>query len=115
MKERMKKSVKKATSKTIKQKEASVVVSTTILQNKEVMSEKEDRERIKIRPFVSATASVGVKYGMTINLGDYSSARIDVMVNSPCYPEEMLQVFNQCCKMGDAWLSREIEKIKGGK
>lgn len=33
-------------------------------------------------------AKVGAKMGMTINLGNFESARVDAWVELPCYPEE---------------------------
>ena len=92
--------------KEIKQKEAFIEVSTTILGKP-----KEEVKKIKIRPFATDTANVGVKYGVTIPTGDYSSLRVDVMVNCPCYVEEMVPVFNQCCKLAEKLMDRETDRL----
>ena len=100
--------------KKVQQKEGSIVVTTTILQNKEVMSKKEDRKKIKIRPFVTSTANMGVGLGLTIPQGDWSSARIDVRVNMPCYVEEAVDALNQCYALADKFLSEKTKEVKGG-
>lgn len=55
------------------------------------LDEKERRKegKIEVRPFVSAPASVSVSYGMTVNMGNFESARVDIFASLPCYPEEM--------------------------
>lgn len=99
---------KKKLQKKVRRTEGTISVSKTLLGHQESSSEK-----IKVRPFLTETANVGVKYGMTIPMGDYSSARIDIMINAPCYVEEMLEVFKQCSVMADDLLSKEIQKVKG--
>ena len=44
-----------------------------------------ENDRIRIRPFVTTPANVSVKGGATVNLGNYESARVDVMLSCPCY------------------------------
>lgn len=90
----------------VTQKDALIEVSTTV-----VGSKKDKAERIKIRPFVTETATVGVKYGATIPTGDYKSVRVDVFISSPCYKEEMLDVFNQCSSLADELMNREVERL----
>ena len=88
------------------QKEAFIEVTATVLGQK-----KTDVKRIKIRPFVTDTANVGIKYGLTIPTGDYASARVDVMINCPCYVEEMVGVFNQVVALADKLVERETAKM----
>jgi hypothetical protein len=83
-----------------------VEVTSTVLGK-----EKSTGKRIMIRPFVTSTASVSVKYGMTINLGDYESARVDVMITSPCYKEEIVPVYRQTRDLAENLIQREIDKI----
>lgn len=101
--------MKKVGKKKITQKEATVVVTTTVLQGS-----KEVAKKIKIRPFVTETATMGVKLGTTINLGDFSSARIDVFVSMPCYVEEALGALEQCYDLADKFLTKKSEEVKGG-
>jgi hypothetical protein len=48
----------------------------------------EEDEIIEVHKFVVEPARVGVGLGVTINMGNYESARIDVNVQVPCYVEE---------------------------
>lgn len=51
------------------------------------------QERLKVRKFLSDPAYVRVNTGITKNMGNYESLRIDVSLSIPCYPEEVDQVF----------------------
>jgi hypothetical protein len=93
----------------VKQREAMVTVTTTVLGG-----QKTKHKRIKIRPFIADTAMMGVKLGITIPTGDYASARVDVSVFMPCYVEESLDALNQCYAMADKFLTSKTEEVKGG-
>ena len=69
-------------------------------------------ERIRIRPFISAPASISVKAGITINLGNYESARVDVMLTMPCYPEEVDQVYEDTKDWVDSRVDHERRTIE---
>jgi len=50
----------------------------------------DDSEKVEVFTFQDVpTASVSVKAGLTKNLGDFNSIRIDVMVTVPSYLEEI--------------------------
>lgn len=86
-------------------------VRKTVFGKEEVSS-----ERIRIRPFVSTPATISVKAGVTINLGNYESGRVDVMLTMPCYPEEIDAVYVDVKDWVDARVEherREIEKAVG--
>jgi Fe-S oxidoreductase len=56
-----------------------------------------------------------VKYGVTIPLGgDYSFARVDVMLTCPCYKEEMGDVYKQVRKAVDKILDNEVKRLEEG-
>lgn len=55
----------------------------------EVLSKEETDEVIGVHKFETPPARVGIALGLTINLGKYSSARIDVSLDMPCYKEEI--------------------------
>ena len=65
------------------------------------------QERIRIRPFISTPASISVKAGLTINLGNYESARVDVMLTMPCYPEEVNEVYEDT----KDWVDSRVEHV----
>ena len=94
----------------ITEKEEIVVVSRTVLKQKT-----EKVRKIKIRPFVTATAAVSLKYGLTIPTVEFGSARVDVFISCPCYKEEILDVYGQVRELVDELVSKEADEIEGGK
>lgn len=52
-----------------------------------------------------------VRMGLTKNLGDYESARMDVGVSVACLPEEGPEYFLKAKKWITAQLSKEVRKI----
>lgn len=75
-------------------------------------SEEVSDERIRIRPFISNPASISVKAGVTINLGNYESGRVDVMLTMPCYPEEVDDIYEDVKKWVDARVEHERKEIE---
>ncbi|QIG76121.1 hypothetical protein EVC24_100 [Rhizobium phage RHph_I4] len=45
-------------------------------------------EKIAVPLFHTAPARIRISGGITKNLGDYNSARFDVSIELPCYPED---------------------------
>lgn len=72
----------------INTREAIAEVRQTVFGKEEVT-----QERIRIRPFITQPASITVKAGVTINLGNYESGRVDVMLTMPCYLEEIDRIY----------------------
>lgn len=50
-------------------------------------------ETIEVVPFEGEVACVSVDAGMTVNMGNYQSAKVGVMIAMPCYPEEVEAVY----------------------
>lgn len=59
-------------------------------------------ETIEVRRFVTEPARVSVEMGMTVNLGNYESARVNVMLTVPCYFEE----HDQAYEFAKAWVNK---------
>ncbi len=91
----------------IETRDAIAEVRKTVFGKEEVSS-----ERIRIRPFVSNPASISVKAGVTINLGNYESGRVDVMLTMPCYPEEVDQIYNEVKEWVDSRITHERRTIE---
>ena len=91
----------------LEEKEALVTVSTTVLKQQTSKT-----KRIKIRPFVTAPATVSVKYGMTQGLPNYGSIRADVMISCPAYVEEIVEVYNQVREMVDELMEVELKRFE---
>jgi len=99
--------------KKVLEKQGTLEVTSTIIRSKENESKTEKGKKIRIRPFVTDTANVSVKLGATVNMGDYSSARVDVMLSVPCYVEEMLTVYKQAREFASELVTEEIDRLTG--
>ena len=70
------------------------------------------KEKVTSSPleFDQPVASVGVKAGLTVNLGNYSSMRVDVSLDMPCYVTELDKVFD----FSQEWVDARLEAIHAG-
>lgn len=73
----------------------------------------EKRKVIEVRQFVTEPAYVRVNAGVTKNLGNYESLRIDVSVSVPCYVEEVAQVEKRVAAMVADMLDAEVDEYVG--
>ena len=78
-------------------------------------SEEDHENTLVVKTFVSHPATVTVKYGRTINLGDYESARIDMQLSLPCYIEEVTSAFSYADNMVKELLTQEVGALNGKK
>jgi len=72
-----------------------------------------ENDYLEIRPFVSEVARVRVSKGLTLNLGNYESARVEVDVSLPCYPEELPETMEHVDRIVEAKLTAEVNSIRG--
>ena len=79
---------------------------------KETDEIKEEEHRITVKPFVTNTATVSVKGGATINLGNYESGRIDVMLSVPCYIEEVEEIYKPIKEWVDNKVYDEVKELR---
>jgi len=93
----------------ISERQGFVEVSSTVIGN-----QKRRNKKIKVRPFITATANVSVKYGLTIPTQEYGSARVDVMLSMPCYKEELVETYEMVRQLCDKLIDREADRITGG-
>jgi len=73
--------------------------------------EEVEEEFIDIKPFKSETARVRISKGITMNLGNYRSARIDVDLAMPCYPEEVPDMIEHVNNVVETRLVMERDSI----
>lgn len=66
-------------------------------------------EKIAIRPFVTDTAHVGIKYTFRAPYGAFG---IDVSISAPCYKEEMVDTYKQVKQMASDIMAKELEEYK---
>lgn len=57
-------------------------------------------------------SSVYAKLGMTINLGNYESLRIDAGVSYPCSKEDIKEAYEEAFALASEELFKRIEKVK---
>lgn len=75
-------------------------------------SEKLEDHILKVGEFRTAPAKVLVSKGLTINLGEYQSARVTIGVELPCYIEEIGEVTDAAEQMVEARVENEVLAIK---
>lgn len=78
---------------------------------KEEHEEVENKE-LDIHRFQTEPASVFVKFGRTINVGNFESVRLDVGVNLPCYKEEIEGAYDKAVKFVVGKIQEEVEEIE---
>lgn len=73
---------------------------------------KVDEEIIQIKRFATEPAWVNVNLGLTINLGNYESAKLEVGVKVPCYMEEADDAYRWAKHWVESRVRAESSKIK---
>lgn len=74
----------------------------------------EDKRRvIEVRKFETEPAWVRVNAGVTKNLGNYESLRVDVAITVPCYVEEIPAVQKKTAAMVADMLDEEVALYVG--
>lgn len=82
---------------------------------KDSAPETTSEELIPAQVFESPHATVSCGMGITVNLGSYESARVDVHVSIPCYPAETEQAYTFVRTFCEERIRQEVKTIKGGK
>lgn len=83
------------------------------MQSGEVEADPVD-ETIEVTKFETEPAKVRVGFGLTINLGNYESARLDVSVEVPCYKEQVDEAYDQAKDWVEGRVTKEVAEIKAG-
>jgi hypothetical protein len=82
------------------------------LSGKDVGEAEETDEVLEIHKFATQPANVRVEMGMTINLGNYESAKISVCLSVPCYKEEADAAFEYAKKWVEVKTLEEAAEAK---
>lgn len=72
-------------------------------------------EKLAVHRFVTAPATVGVDLGLTINTGNFESARISVSVTVPCYREEVESAYEWAKNWVEEKVKTEVADIQAMK
>lgn len=81
--------------------------------SKEVTSENIKENIIKIGVFKTEPARVVVQKGLTMNLGNYESARVTVGLEVPCYVEEVQQIEQVSNEIVEKRIQQEVVEVRG--
>ena len=101
-----------------KDQKEGIVRNATITVNKMYRAnrvEKEDppqEEVMEVQVFQTDPAEVSLEYGLTLNLGNYESARVSVGVVLPCYKEEVEDAFQRSREWVTERIQREVGEIR---
>jgi len=82
-------------------------------RTKELLSEKAEEKVIRIGVFKTEPARVVAQKGLTINLGNFESARVTVGFEIPCYVEEVKEIESVTNGLIEDRLQREVLDIRG--
>jgi len=81
--------------------------------NKEVTEDKVEDRVLKVGVFKTEPAKVVIQKGLTINLGNYESARFTVGVELPCYVEEAKDMIDTLNEVVEERVRTEVLAIRG--
>jgi len=77
-----------------------------------ILYEEDSQETIEITPFRTTPAVLGMTVGRTLNLGNFCSAKVDVMVQMPTYVEQMIECSEFVTGLAREMLSKEMEDVE---
>jgi len=94
--------------KKIQAKEGSIFIQKQFNRGRVVTEDSHEQRPVAVRHYPAEVplASVSVNGGITVNLGDYNSARIEVGVTLPCVVEELDDAYEAALAM----VSQRIEE-----
>jgi hypothetical protein len=88
------------------------VASQFVKSGKPVGDEETAEHMIEVATFATTPAEVEAKMGLTVNLGNYESLRVDVGVKLPCYKEEIDQAQMVAFEMVERTLFEKVKEAK---
>lgn len=93
-------------------REAKALVTRKYMKGGEVIDSSEKEEVLEVRVFVVPPAEVALGLGLTLNLSNYESARVDVHLSEPCYTEEKDEAYDHAEKWVKERIQREVTEIR---
>lgn len=101
--------------KSEKAENSTVYVTRTIGTKGHVSSSAESEDIIAVHKFTTEPAKVMVDYALTINLGNFESAKIGVSVTVPCYVEEVDRAYEFAQAWAEERLTKERDMVTSGR
>lgn len=93
-------------------KEGTIWVTKQYVKSGVVQKEESEEKRLLVHKFQTEPAYVGCKLGMTINIGNYESIRVDCSVNLPTYKEELTDAQQKAFEIASAELFKRVQEVK---
>lgn len=75
-------------------------------------NESNNEENLEVQVFAVEPAEITASLGLTINLGNYESARCDAGVTLPTYVEEIPEAYKKAWAIVEEELQRQVAGIK---
>jgi hypothetical protein len=75
----------------------------------------DSEEVVEVKKFETTPAVVRRGYGLTLNQGNYESARIDVSVEVPCYLADLKRADEFAAKFCEERVRKEVAEARGHK
>lgn len=69
-------------------------------------------DTLEVNKFVTEPAKISLTMGVTINLGNYEGARVDIGISVPCYTEEVEATHKFASTWVETKLVKEIEQLR---
>jgi hypothetical protein len=73
----------------------------------------EQEDELLVRRYQGPVAMVGTSGSLTVNIGDYESARIEAITHFPCYPEEYAEVAEFAARHVAERIDADLEYLVG--
>ena len=96
-----------------RRKETTVAEGRLTVRVTSVGTEKESNETIRVQKFEADPAYVRVNAGVTKNVGEYESLRVDVSISVPCYKEEIDEIIPVVGDMASDHLDQQVALFMG--
>lgn len=74
----------------------------------------EDSEVVEVHNFKGEVAKVERGFGLTLNLGKFESARVDVHITVPCHVEDIENADEFAKQWCASRIKQEVANIRGG-
>lgn len=95
--------------------ETTLTVMSSLSVGKKKGKESTDVKKLRVHPFAVEPAYVRVSAGMTVNMGNFESLRVDVAISMPCYKEEIDEAVPIVADMVSAHLTEELYQYQNAK
>ena len=89
------------------------IIDNRFVFKKETQREQSTEEVVEILKFEGQVAKVKRGYGLTLNLSNYESARLDVHVEVPCYLADVDAADEWARQWVEKRVIKEVENVRG--